>query len=147
MSKETAHQRQSVRLQSPEFDPGKLAKQLRRDQQRAHPEPEFVSIQTLKHIDRARKFKLPDDVVEKSLTSRAFETYLNVRATMTSTRVQEMGARFPGAATEKVVCEQHNISDLDSAPVQDVIDVYRGICIAKIALQETMLAESPSLKG
>jgi hypothetical protein len=63
-------------------------------------------------------------------------SYFNTRAEMSEERVVELGARSASAATDQVVFE-HFIPDQTAASAEELMDVSRGISLAKIALNRT----------
>lgn len=116
---------------------GRIARQLKREWRREHPTPELVPNQTVLHIDRAR-IALPVEIEPGSLAYRAANKYFDERLTMTAAKVEQLGAGTPSAATDMTVFEAL-VPDKDTAPIQDICEVSRGIAAAKIALGHTML--------
>ncbi|NBU33068.1 hypothetical protein EB118_05995 [bacterium] len=121
---------------SDRLKPGRLAQTLRKDWKQEHGPSTGTALVTREHIDRARTFDLPADVDDDSLVARAMTSYFNTRAEMSEERVVELGARSASAATDQVVFE-HFIPDQTAASAEELMDVSRGISLAKIALNRT----------
>ena len=117
----------------------RIARQLRREWRRNHPVPELVPNPTILHIDRAR-VALPAELEAGSLAYRAATLYLDTRLTMTDERIKDLGAGSAASATDMLVFNTL-VPDKDTAPIKEILDVSRGVSVAKIALKHTMLYE------
>lgn len=116
------------------FNPERLTVAMRREWRKSH-----GSESSLKdHVERALEVELPVDVEEGSLVAQVRDGYLNTRAEMTEERVRELGARSAAAATDRLTFEQF-VPSPQEASADQLIDVSRGISIAKIALNRTMV--------
>lgn len=119
----------------------RLSKELREEWKKNHPADETVSFSTLVHLQRAEKYPLPEDIEEDSLVATSFYEYLRVRGTISKRDAERYGHQNASRATADFVCRKLLIPDPENAPIEDVVDVSRGIAIAKIALSNTKLYE------
>jgi len=135
MSKSQHSKRPRVN-RSDRLDPPKLTKKLRGAWRAEHGPSTGTPLETRAHVERALAVELPADVEEDSLTARAMVSYLETRADMSEQRVLELGARSAAAATDQVVFESY-IPDQSAASAEELMDVSRGISLAKLALSRT----------
>ncbi len=84
--------------------------------------------------ERAKLLPVPDVVVEDSLTLQARNKYLDTYGSSSPPIAKELGFRSIELAAENRAFT-HFVPDVETAPLQDVLDVTYGINLAKLALK------------
>ncbi len=102
--------------------------------------PLDVTVEDPVHMARARDFDLPADFTDGSLVTRTFFRYLDVRSSMTQGELEAARKTFIKVVDQLVFTEF--IPDQALAEHQELLDVARGIAVAKVAISQT--ADAPN---
>lgn len=126
------HPRQNTNL-------GRLERTLRRQWKSEHsavtPNKPVALVEDPEHMARARAFELPADFDPDALPTRTFHRYLDVRAAITHEQLDKAKKGLVKFVDQAVFVEF--VPDEALAPQQDLLDVARGIAVAKVAIRRT----------